>query len=139
VPLSWCDIDVTNINQWLGPEHCRYRYRRSMVLSWRYSQTVMTLCVYKNLIFSRFLTYTQNDDCKPMKSLTGDVSLKVGPLVLEVLVKHWFDRLKKDFRPEDGDLDAGARLKEDDILYHQAFVIAKVSAIYLVFGPVLNP
>jgi hypothetical protein len=65
-----------------------------------------------------------------MNSLTGEVSLKVGPLVLEVLVKHWFDRLKKEYGAGEGDhVDPGARLKEDDILYHQVFVIAKVSAI----------
>ena len=43
-------------------------------------------------------------------------------------MSHWFDRLKKDYRA--GEVDPGARLKEDDILYHQAFVIAKVSANY---------
>lgn len=57
-------------------------------------------------------------------SLTREVGLKVGPVILEVLVKRWFDRLKKD--EENQNTDSGTRLKEDDILYHQAFTIAKV-------------
>jgi hypothetical protein len=58
-----------------------------------------------------------------MKSLTGDLGLKVGPLVLEVLVKHWFDRLKRDCAVDDNRVD----LKEDNILYHEVFVIVRVS------------
>lgn len=64
-----------------------------------------------------------------MNSLKGELSLKVGPLVLEVLVRHWFNRLKKECSTGENEdpVDVGARLKEDDILYHEAFVIVKVS------------
>ncbi|KAH9485586.1 AB hydrolase superfamily protein C4A8.06c [Psilocybe cubensis] len=54
-------------------------------------------------------------------SLTREVSLKVGPVILEVLVKHYFDRLK-------GDADSAGlegNLKQDDVLYHEAFTIVK--------------
>jgi hypothetical protein len=57
-------------------------------------------------------------------SLTREVGLKVGPVMLEVLVKRWFDCLKKD--EEDSNPDSGTRLKENDIVYHQSFTIAKV-------------
>lgn len=46
----------------------------------------------------------------------------VGPVILEVLVKHYFDRLKKD-ADHDG---TGTSLKDDDVLYHEAFTIVKV-------------
>ncbi|KAF8161335.1 hypothetical protein B0H34DRAFT_796140 [Crassisporium funariophilum] len=54
-------------------------------------------------------------------SLTREAGLKVGPVILEVLVKHYFERLKKDAQRN----DFGARLKEDDILFDEAFTIAK--------------
>ena len=46
----------------------------------------------------------------------------VGPVILEVLVKHYFDRLKKDAEGE----GSGTSLKDDDVLYHEAFTIVKV-------------
>jgi len=67
-----------------------------------------------------------------MKVLPGELGLKVGPLVLEVLAKHWFDRLRKDYHAGQGsDLDPGAKLKEDDVLYRQVFVIVKVRSTFL--------
>ncbi|PPQ79997.1 hypothetical protein CVT26_004401 [Gymnopilus dilepis] len=54
-------------------------------------------------------------------SLTRKVSLMVGPVILEVLVKHYFDRLKKDAEGE----GSGTSLKDDDVLYHEAFTIVK--------------
>ncbi|KAF9529730.1 hypothetical protein CPB83DRAFT_811822 [Crepidotus variabilis] len=57
-----------------------------------------------------------------MNSLTRDVGFKVGPVILEVLVKHYFERRKKDAEDED---DSGQKLKGDDVLYHEAFTIAK--------------
>jgi len=53
-------------------------------------------------------------------SLTREVSFKVGPVILDVLVKHYFDRLKRDVAGSD------SPLKQDDILYHEAFTIVKV-------------
>lgn len=59
-------------------------------------------------------------------SLTREVGLKVGPTVLEVLVKHYFDRLK-----ENNDTgEAEASLKQDNVLYHEAFTIVKVRWLY---------
>ncbi|KDR75638.1 hypothetical protein GALMADRAFT_248228 [Galerina marginata CBS 339.88] len=54
-------------------------------------------------------------------SLTREVSLMVGPVILEVLVKHYFDRLKNDVDRS----ESGASLKQDDVLYHEAFTIVK--------------
>lgn len=59
-----------------------------------------------------------------MNALARDVGFKVGPVILEVLVKHYFERLKKDV--EDNQ-DAGQKLKVEDVLYHEAFTIVKVS------------
>jgi len=58
-------------------------------------------------------------------SLTREVGLKVGPVMFEVLVKHYFDRLKKDVKKD----DSGARLKEDELLYDEAFSIVKVCTL----------
>ncbi|KIM40342.1 hypothetical protein M413DRAFT_177504 [Hebeloma cylindrosporum] len=52
-------------------------------------------------------------------SLTREVSFKVGPVILDVLVKHYFDRLKRDVAGSD------SPLKQDDILYDEAFTIVK--------------
>lgn len=54
-------------------------------------------------------------------SLTREVGLKVGPTVLEVFVKHYFDRLKDDEAGE-----SGGSLRKDDVLYNEAFTIIKV-------------
>jgi len=54
-------------------------------------------------------------------TLTRDVSLKVGPVILDVLVKHYFDRLKSDNATH-----GESTLKNDDVLYHEAFTIVKV-------------
>ncbi|PPQ64555.1 hypothetical protein CVT24_008457 [Panaeolus cyanescens] len=55
-----------------------------------------------------------------MNSLTTEVGLKVGPTMLEVLVRHYFDRLKKDVRS-----GHSTRLKEGDVLFDEAFTIVK--------------
>ncbi|KJA28859.1 hypothetical protein HYPSUDRAFT_33255 [Hypholoma sublateritium FD-334 SS-4] len=53
-------------------------------------------------------------------SLTREVGLKVGPTVLEVFVKHYFDRLRDDEAAE-----SGGSLRKDDVLYNEAFTIIK--------------
>ena len=53
-------------------------------------------------------------------SLTRDAGLIVGPVMFEVLVQHYFERLKHDVEKSSG-------LKHDDVLYHEAFTIVKVS------------
>lgn len=55
-------------------------------------------------------------------NLTREISLKVGPVILEVLVKHYFDHLKGDAK-KDG---LEGNLKEEDVLFHEAFAIVKV-------------
>ena len=65
-----------------------------------------------------------------MIPLTGKVCLKLGPLVLGVLLKHCFDHLPKGWGAvEDEHVDLGAQLKKDDLLYHEFFVVLKVSPI----------
>lgn len=56
-------------------------------------------------------------------SLTREVGLKVGPVLLEVLVKHYFDRLKKD--PNRRGTLPGTGLRQEDVLYDEAFTIVK--------------
>ena len=55
------------------------------------------------------------------KSLTRDMGLKVGPVMLGTLAKHYFDRLKSRDRADPDQL-----LKQDEILYDEAFHIIKV-------------
>ncbi|KAI0067652.1 alpha/beta-hydrolase [Artomyces pyxidatus] len=52
-------------------------------------------------------------------SLTRSASLKLGPLFLETLVKHYFDRIKKDASK------SGIALRKDELLYDEAFSIVK--------------
>ncbi|EAU91257.2 lipase/esterase [Coprinopsis cinerea okayama7 len=51
--------------------------------------------------------------------LTTEVGFKVGPVLLEVLAKHYLDRPGKD-----GD-ENSPKLRKDDILYDEAFTIVK--------------
>ena len=57
-------------------------------------------------------------------TLTRDIGLKVGPTMFQVLVQHYFDHLKLDVEKSDS-------LKQDDVLYHEAFTIVKVSYVFL--------
>lgn len=58
----------------------------------------------------------------PINTLTTQAGLKIGPIVFETLVKHYFDRVKKDLR--DGKT---TQLRQEELLYDQAFTIIKVS------------
>ena len=73
-------------------------------------------------------------------SLTGSAGLKLGPLVLETLAKHYFERLKAIHRipattSSDGVVHDGKQggsalnknLRQEELLYDQAFAIVKVS------------
>jgi len=75
-----------------------------------------------------------------LNGLTGSASLKLGPLVLETLAKHYFERLKathgipvttsSDGVVHDGKQGGSAlntNLRQEELLYDQAFAIAKVS------------
>ena len=58
-----------------------------------------------------------------VNSLTRATGVKLGPLLLETLVKHYFERLVKDSK--DG-LKATTKLRKEELLYDEAFNIAKV-------------
>ena len=57
-------------------------------------------------------------------TLTRDIGLKVGPTMFQVLVQHYFDHVSLDVENSDS-------LKQDDVLYHEAFTIVKVSNLFL--------
>ncbi|KAJ6589896.1 hypothetical protein DFH09DRAFT_976385 [Mycena vulgaris] len=56
-----------------------------------------------------------------MNNLTTQAGLKIGPIVLETLVKHYFDRLKHKTQ-EDNQV---TQLRQDELLYDEAFNIVK--------------
>lgn len=56
-------------------------------------------------------------------SLTRKAGLRLGPLVLETLVKHYFDRIKKENAQRS---NFATQLHQDELLYHEAFNIVKV-------------
>lgn len=56
-------------------------------------------------------------------SLTRNAGLRLGPLVLETLVKHYFDRIKKENAQRS---NFTTQLHQDELLYHEAFNIVKV-------------
>jgi len=75
-----------------------------------------------------------------LNGLTGSAGLKLGPLVLETLAKHYFERLKATHRipattSSDGVVHDGKQggsalndnLRQEELLYDQAFAIIKVS------------
>ena len=64
-------------------------------------------------------------------TLTRDIGLKVGPTMFQVLVQHYFDHLKLDIEKSDS-------LKQDDVLYHEAFTIVKVSLFFPSIVPYLT-
>ncbi|KAG1878876.1 hypothetical protein F4604DRAFT_1580013 [Suillus subluteus] len=55
-------------------------------------------------------------------SLTRNTGLRLGPLVLETLVKHYFDRIKKENAQQS---NFATQLHQDELLYHEAFNIVK--------------
>jgi hypothetical protein len=56
-----------------------------------------------------------------VNTLTGDMGLKLGPIVLETLARHYLDRLRKD----QGQLNR-VQLRQDEVLYDSAFHVIKV-------------
>lgn len=65
-------------------------------------------------------------------SLFRQAGLRIGPVVLETLVKHYFDRILKDGVPN------GTKLRSEELLYDEAFMIVKVRANYYIFRGVVN-
>jgi hypothetical protein len=58
----------------------------------------------------------------PPNTLTGTVGLKVGPLVVETLVKHYFERMRASSTTSK---ENGSNLRQDELLYDQAFNVIK--------------
>lgn len=58
-----------------------------------------------------------------VNSLTREASVKVGPLLLETLLRHYFDRIIKDNVSQDRAL---TQLRKDELLYDEAFIVVKV-------------
>jgi hypothetical protein len=59
-----------------------------------------------------------------VNSLAAKVGASFGPIILETLVKHYFERLKKEFPKEK------AQLRQDELLYDQAFNVVKVTIMF---------
>jgi hypothetical protein len=54
-------------------------------------------------------------------SLIGEAGLKIGPILLETLVKHYFSRLKHEVKGK-----GMTKLRQDELLYDEAFNVVKV-------------
>jgi hypothetical protein len=59
-----------------------------------------------------------------MNALTAQAGLRIGPVVLETLVKYYFERL----RAREG--KGYTHLREEEMLYDQAFGIVRVCSFY---------
>ncbi|KAF8549961.1 alpha/beta-hydrolase [Imleria badia] len=57
-------------------------------------------------------------------ALTRTAGLKLGPIALDTLLKHYFDRVKKERAEDEHDLPF-TKLRQDELLYDEAFNIAK--------------
>jgi hypothetical protein len=62
-----------------------------------------------------------------MNTLTGEAGLKLGPLLLETLLKHYFERLGQSASQKEQ--DTTVPLRKEDLLYDEAFQIVKVRCI----------
>lgn len=60
----------------------------------------------------------------PVNTLTTSVIARSGSIVLETMVNHYFDRLKREFGSKEN--DKTTNLKNEEMLYHQAFNVIKV-------------
>ncbi len=58
-----------------------------------------------------------------VNALTRKTGLTLGPIILETLVKHYFERLSKDH-----DQEETTRLRKEELLYDEAFNIVRVRA-----------
>lgn len=56
-----------------------------------------------------------------VNSLTRQAGLKLGPIILDVLIKHYFERVSKDNEEQDM-----PKLLQEELLYDEAFNIIKV-------------
>ena len=68
-----------------------------------------------------------------VNSLTRKAGLKLGPIILETLVKHYFERFAKDHESQES-----TRLRREELLYDEAFNIIRVRLGHLPHMPA-NP
>ena len=66
--------------------------------------------------------HAANDDAM-VNALTRKTGLTLGPIILETLVKHYFERLSNAHDEEET-----TRLRKEELLYDEAFNIVKVRA-----------
>lgn len=64
-------------------------------------------------------------------SLTRSVGLRVGPIVLGTLVKHYLEKIRRDFVQDNGskgkEKDELVQLRQDELIYDEIFTVVKVS------------
>ncbi|KAJ3912491.1 hypothetical protein F5877DRAFT_53995 [Lentinula edodes] len=62
-------------------------------------------------------------------SLTRSVGLRVGPIVLGTLVKHYLEKIRRDFVQDDGskgkEKDELVQLRQDELIYDEIFTVVK--------------
>jgi hypothetical protein len=63
-----------------------------------------------------------------VNSLTREASVKFGPILLETLLRHYFDRIVKENASGDR---LTTQLRKDELLYDEAFVVVKVRSCLL--------
>ncbi|KAJ3982298.1 hypothetical protein F5890DRAFT_1416004 [Lentinula detonsa] len=70
-----------------------------------------------------------------VSSLTRSVGLRVGPIVLGTLVKHYMEKIKRDFVQENGskgkEKDELVQLRQDELIYDEIFTVVKVFVLSL--------
>ncbi|CAK5282353.1 unnamed protein product [Mycena citricolor] len=57
-----------------------------------------------------------------MNGLTTQAGLRLGPILLETLVKHYLERLKSKAKEDDPTI---TQLRQDELLYDEAFTVVK--------------
>ncbi|KAJ3927816.1 MAG: hypothetical protein NXY57DRAFT_903201 [Lentinula lateritia] len=62
-------------------------------------------------------------------SLTRSVGLRVGPIVLGTLVKHYLEKIRRDFVQDNGskgkEKDELVQLRQDELIYDEIFTVVK--------------
>ena len=75
-------------------------------------------CIVQNVPSSPTLHPTT----EMVNTLTRNVGISFGPIILETLVKHYFERLKGEHHVGKG----LTQLRKDELLYDEAFNVIKV-------------
>lgn len=65
-----------------------------------------------------------------INALTAEVSLRVAPLVLDTLIKHYFERLKLAIL----NANPASRLRQEELLYDEAFNVVRVCRRFCCFS-----